>query len=89
MIFLITAFITMAPAHSSAWSNFCEKHLVAEDPYQYENLSVEQLVTVYLRHMASKIKSKALAGEIIYRLRGELSYEERQLLKVTGYGHRP
>lgn len=28
--------ITSMPVHAGWWSNFCERHLIADDPYQWE-----------------------------------------------------
>jgi hypothetical protein len=36
-------FLTLSLAHAGWWADFCEKHLVAEDPYQYEQTSTEWL----------------------------------------------
>lgn len=60
------------------WTNFCERHLIAEDPYQFESLSVDELVTAYHR-----VESKALVREIRARLETDLSYEDREILTKT------
>jgi hypothetical protein len=76
----------LSTAQAGWFQDFCERHLVAEDPYQYEELTVEQLVSVYLRHRRERWTSKALRLEVERRLRGPLSYEEREALKVCDFG---
>lgn len=60
-----------------------QRNIADEDPYQYEHLTVEQLVTVRVRHTREKFRSDALTNEIRKRLDYELNYEDReQLTKV-------
>lgn len=85
-IFLLLVGVTV----SAGWfSNWCERHLIAEDPYQYEHLTVDQLVSVYHRHKNEKFHSKALIIEIKIRLNNvELSYEDREILSKTIAGEK-
>lgn len=60
---------------------FCERHLIAEDPYQYEHLTIDQLVDVKIRNSIQKWKSPALENEIKKRLEYEnLNYEQTEIL---------
>lgn len=60
---------------------FCEKHLIADDPYQFEHLSPDQLVDTKLRYFIEKIKYPVLDKEIQKRLEFQsLTYEEREIL---------
>lgn len=37
--------LLVSTANAGWWSDFCEKHLVADDPYQYEQVSINYLTT--------------------------------------------
>lgn len=78
-VLILAISITSVTAQAGWWKNFCERHLVGDDPYQFEHLTVEQLVAAYFTFGPSKV----LGDEIQKRLAGELTYEERQMLKVT------
>lgn len=81
VVFLI---FNLLSANPSWWGNFCEEYLVAEDPYQYEALTVDQLVGVYWRFKNEGHKSKALVQEMKIRLLNpDLSYEDREILTKT------
>jgi hypothetical protein len=54
-----------------------------DDPYEYEDLSVEQLVRVYFIFFNQKYHSRTLIREIKMRLAGELSPEDREILTKT------
>jgi hypothetical protein len=43
---LIAILITLAPAESARagwWQSFCERHLIADDPYQFETVASDWL----------------------------------------------
>lgn len=61
----------------------CEAALVADDPYQYERLSAQQLITTYFNFKNAGDHSDALINEMRKRLRLELSYEDRETLSKT------
>ncbi len=49
-------------------SSFCETHLIGDDPYQFENLSTDQLVYVYWLNKNQDFKSNVLINEMRSRL---------------------
>lgn len=67
--------------------SFCERNLVANDPYQFEHLSVTQLVN-YWFHLKEhrQMPSKELVNEIRKRLSdGGVSDQSKEILtKLTG-----
>jgi hypothetical protein len=77
-------FLALNSAHAGRftdwWAGFCERHLVAEDPYQYEALTNDQIVDLYHAHKRQRFESQALLWEIQNRLAGDLSYEDREIL---------
>ncbi len=65
-------------------SNFCEKHLIAHEPGQYRDATVDQLVGVYWMFKNQGHRSEPLLGEIWERLEGDdLSDEDREILVKT------
>ncbi len=79
---MMAFFLLPVLMYSIDWSSFCERHLVAADPYQFRGLSIEQIVNLCVAHRVQKFDSKELDKEVQLRLSGELSYEEREWLKV-------
>lgn len=70
-----------APAALIQMGKACKGFLAAEDPYQYESLTTEQLVNVRIRHVIDKYDSPALMNEIKKRLaEEELTRDEREIL---------
>lgn len=69
-------FATILSAHAGWWSNWCARHLVADDPYQYENFTVDQLIETYFRASPSEV----LIKEMERRLERGLSFEEREMI---------
>lgn len=64
--------------------DWCERNLIGPDPYQFERLSPDKLVTVYFELKNSKADMRVIDAEIRQRLkRGELSYEDREILSKT------
>jgi hypothetical protein len=43
---IVLSLITMRShmAHASWWSNFCERHLIADDPYQWQEYDAQWLL---------------------------------------------
>jgi len=39
--------VMLSPAHAGRWADWCERHLISEDPYQYESVPVDKLVDMY------------------------------------------
>jgi hypothetical protein len=64
------------------WTQFCERHLVADDPTQYEAYSVDDLNDVARR---IGYPQKVLINEILYRLGRELSHDDREILTKALY----
>lgn len=62
------------------WKNFCERHLIGNDPYQFEDYSVDQLVVAAARSIDSDLDTRVLTDEIYRRLDTDLSYEDREIL---------
>jgi hypothetical protein len=66
------------------WAKFCERHLIADDPYQYEQLSVDQLVNLRIKYYNERHKSQVLENEIIKRLQYEpLTFEQQERLLIV------
>lgn len=61
----------------------CARALVAEDPYQYEELSVDQLISTAIRHKIEGIKSVAVDYEIKKRLADPSLDDESRILLST------
>ncbi len=81
---LILALGLSAANAGSWWSGFCERNLVMEDPYQFQELSVDQLITVYFRNLNQGFQSKALINEMKRRLRDRsLHPDDREVLSKT------
>lgn len=71
-------------ADAGWWSGFCERHLACEDPYQYEGLTVDQLVGTFWRHRNEKFPSKALTNELRSRLNDPyLGDDDREIIEKT------
>lgn len=89
-IFLIFCLIGTAsiPAMAGWWKDFCERHLIAENPYQYMDLSVDQLVDAYHRHKNQGLKSTALIDTIRWRAKQTTSDEDREILTKTIAGEK-
>lgn len=71
------------PAVAGWWKDFCERHLIAEDPYQYLDLSVDQLVDTYHRLKNQGIESRAIVDTIRWRAKQTTSDEDREILTKT------
>jgi hypothetical protein len=69
-------FALLLTAHAGWWSNWCARHLVADDPYQFEDYDVDSLVTAYFSGRPSPV----LIREMERRLERELSFEEREMI---------
>lgn len=80
---LLFNLVPMANAQDSFWKRFCERHLVADDPYQFESLSVDELVWVYFSFRNQKHYSRVLISEFKKRLSRELSPDDREILIKT------
>lgn len=75
--------------HASWWRDFCEKYLIADDPYQYEDYTVDQLVGAHFYFWNQNYQSKALRKEIQKRLASQtLTAEDREILTKLVYSWR-
>lgn len=84
MKFLFSLTLLFSTSANAGWfSNFCERHLVAADPYQYEHLTVDQLVSVYWRFRQTGHHSVVLLDEMKRRLDEGLSIDDREILTKT------
>ncbi len=84
MIILFALNLLIPPAYASWWSNFCERYLISDDPDQYSDLTVEQLVSTYWYfYNADNHYSKTLMKEMRWRLRDDLGHEDREVLTKT------
>ncbi len=85
-LFLLLGLIPPASASQSRWKNFCERYIVADDPYQYIDLNVDQLVTVYFAFKNTDHYSRSLHSEIKRRLADEkLSRDDREILSKLDF----
>ncbi len=80
---LATALLISLPASGGWFRNFCERHLIADDPYEYEDDSIEQLVSAYFYFYNQGYRSKMLIKEMHKRLALELSDADREILTKT------
>jgi hypothetical protein len=65
------------------WSDWCERRLIADDPYQYEDYTVDQLAEWARRRPTSQ---KVLINEILKRLLDpNLSTDDREILSKALY----
>ncbi len=72
------------PAHASWWSNFCEKYLISDEPNQYADCTVDQLVGVYWMFRNHGDRSGPLMAEMWKRVASDnLSDEDREILVKT------
>jgi hypothetical protein len=76
-LILIAALLFSTAAHAGWWSDFCSRHLIADDPYQFEHLSVDQLVSALDRCQSN---CQSIVKEIHDRLRQGLGYEDQEAL---------
>lgn len=61
---------------NSSFNSWCERHLISDDPYQFESLTVDELLNECLTHI-----SPALLREIENRLKDTaLSRDDREIL---------
>ncbi len=47
IIALLLTFSVAHTANAGWWSDFCARHLVSDDPYQYESAGTEDLLKAY------------------------------------------
>lgn len=80
MIRALLALVMVAHA-GGWWSHWCERNLVADDPYQYETYQPLELVDAW---WAVRPPPKVLRNEIVRRLkRGDLDPETYEILLKT------
>ncbi len=78
---LVLGLCPLPSAKASWWKNFCEKHLVQNDPYQYRELSVDQLVIAYFAFKNTEYLSEPLINEIKMRIQNpSLPRDDREIL---------
>ncbi len=79
-----------APGVGEWWANFCERHLVAEDPYQkhFRQAPVIEIVKEYRQQAALRYWTKRSHDEyemmlwvLVSRLEQPISEEERSLIQ--------
>lgn len=67
------------PAIVEGLKSFCERHLIADDTYQYDNFTVDQLIVLYF-----SAKSQALIREMQMRAAQEnTSRDDKEILLKT------
>jgi hypothetical protein len=72
----ILALSLSTPAHAGRWSSFCEKHLVAKDPYPFAEFETRNLLEIYQSSLDRHVRE-----ELLYRERANmLSEHERKLV---------
>ncbi len=64
------------------WTGFCERHLLADDPYQFEQLTVDQLVDWYHLSKRSGLSTQVLVSEMRRRL-VDATPDDREILTKT------
>lgn len=64
----------MSTAHAGWWSDFCERHLIADDPYQYQEAPREWIV-----NQIDILEIKQRWGTITKRELSTLSILQREL----------
>ncbi len=84
MALLLALQLFSSSAHASWWSNFCEKYLISDEPDQYRDCTVDQLVGVYWMFRNHGDRSRPLMAEMWKRLSSDgLSDEDREILVKT------
>ncbi len=76
----------MIPALILTLMMSCRESLIAPDPYQYRNLTVDRIVELYHEHEREKFTNDGLDDEIRHRLRDpHLNDDDREILtKLLG-----
>jgi hypothetical protein len=73
---LVLALSLSTPAHAGWWAGFCEKHLIAQDPYPYAEFATRNLLEIYQGAFNRQVRE-----ELLFRLRANmLSEPEREIV---------
>lgn len=76
-------FLGLAFAHAGWWGDFCERHLIADDPYQYEQTEAWQL-----RRQIQVLAHREWQGTISKSDRKQLEIMRRELKRREDYNIR-
>lgn len=86
---IVLVMLMSMSAQAGWWQDVCERHLIADDPYQYEGWSVDQINIEYRLRAEKRKPLRWLDREIKHRLNGDLSLDDRIiLLTLIGIGGR-
>ncbi len=69
------ALIMPTEASTGWWTDFCQRHLVAEDPQPFADYSFDSLIEIYFNDHDTKC-----LDEILYRLRAGLLTPDQEAL---------
>jgi hypothetical protein len=86
MTFIIAALLISSPVMASEpwWQGFCERHLIADDPYQFEGLSNDRLISLYFELKNSGSRPTVAINEMRHRLANpDLAPDDREILTKT------
>ncbi len=66
------------------WQGFCARNLIADDPYQYMDYSVDELVSLYERVP----NDLALKNQIIRKFNLSQDHDDQEILRAALERHR-
>lgn len=73
--------LLISTSHAGWWSDFCSRHLMANDPYQFETASTE-----WLRQAIDRLEIKERWGKIEPEDQWYLDTMRRTLKEREGHG---
>lgn len=79
---LLFALIVLFPvqSHAGKWSDWCSRHLIDDDPYQFEHVSAENLVKLYDYYESDADLQRLFRNEALRRLSSPMSNDNRFIL---------
>jgi hypothetical protein len=75
MNLILAVFLFLSPAHAGWLKDFCERHIVADDPYPYAEYGTKDLVAMY-----EASRDRLILKELIYRFDIGLADDEERAL---------
>lgn len=79
---LLAAQYTQAGRISDWWRGFCERNLVADDPYQFENLSVPELVYIFDTGSAREVVVREMTKRLEWDAKGIILLPKRDRVVI-------
>jgi hypothetical protein len=81
IVLLIASFFT-PPAHAGFWE-FCQNHLIAEDPWPFAESKTEELLDLW-----EKAHSSEALKELVFRLKANMlsTWEKKEFWRIANSG---